>query len=172
MNSTSVQGGTVTFSGGRLVYRPPTNYLGPDSFEFRVIDNGSSDQEVGGIVSSVNDFLQAVGTIVVNVLDQNDPPVANPDQLQINEDPGAPVVFAESTFIGNDSFGAVGTKVEITGFQRLPEPPSARFPSMRRLGPSRISHRRTLSAPTPLPTPFATTERPMVPLIRSRPPAR
>ncbi|MFN9917699.1 MAG: Ig-like domain-containing protein, partial [Pirellulaceae bacterium] len=61
VSATSTQGGTVAWNNGQIIYRPAINFIGSDSFTYRLIDNGKTDGS--------DDFLETVGTVVVTVQD-------------------------------------------------------------------------------------------------------
>lgn len=95
VQSISAAGGTVNLIGGRVVYTPPSNYSGPDSFVYTITDNG--------ITSGVAAPLSAAATVSLTVLDKNDAPTTQDDALVTNEDTAVNV--DASTLIGNDSAG-------------------------------------------------------------------
>lgn len=91
----SAAGGTVALIGSRVVYTPPSNYSGPDSFVYTITDNGTT----AGVAAP----LSASATVSLTVLDKNDVPVTSPDSLSTTEDTAATILPA--TLIGNDSAG-------------------------------------------------------------------
>ena len=71
VSAASTATGSVTFGGSNVVYTPPPNFTGLATVNYTVSDgNGGTD---GGVLT-------------VTVSNQNDPPVANPDTLTVNED--------------------------------------------------------------------------------------
>ncbi|HBE69802.1 MAG TPA: hypothetical protein DDW52_16780, partial [Planctomycetaceae bacterium] len=95
VQSISAAGGTVALIGGRVVYTPPSNYSGPDSFVYTVTDNGTT----AGVAAP----LSASATVSLTVLDKNDAPTTGDDTLSTVED--TPVSVDASTLIANDSAG-------------------------------------------------------------------
>lgn len=91
----SAAGGTVNLIGGRVVYTPPSNYSGPDSFVYTITDNG--------ITSGVAAPLSSAATVSLTVLDKNDAPTTQGDALVTVEDTAVDV--NASTLISNDSAG-------------------------------------------------------------------
>jgi Tol biopolymer transport system component len=79
------QRGTLTGSGGTLVYRPSNNLNGPDSFTFTVSD---------GITTS------APATVTINIASVNDVPTPVPQDVDASEDAPRTVVLT-----GNDVDG-------------------------------------------------------------------
>ena len=74
--------GTLTGIAPNLTYQPTPNYRGPDSFTFRVTDSE-------GVVSSA-------ATVSITII--NDPPVANPQAVELQPNTGTAV-----TLTGSDS---------------------------------------------------------------------
>ena len=70
--------GSATIQSGKVRYAPDADYAGPDSFGYRVCDNGTTN--------GAPDPLCANGTIDVNVTPVNDPPVAVSDVAVTAED--------------------------------------------------------------------------------------
>ena len=71
VSAASTATGSVTFGGSNVVYTPPANFSGQATVSYTVSDgNGGSDS----------------GVLTVTVSNQNDPPIANPDSLTVNED--------------------------------------------------------------------------------------
>lgn len=64
--SNPISGGTVSLSGGQVVYNPPLNYFGNDYFIYRICDNGDP-------------VLCDADTVFIEVTPVNDAPVANTD---------------------------------------------------------------------------------------------
>lgn len=86
VSSVSTQGGTVTLSGGRVIYTPPNNFSGTDEFVYTVTDNGTT----GGVAAP----LSASATVTVTVLDKNDPPITVPITVSTAEDTSTSVSIA------------------------------------------------------------------------------
>ena len=89
--------GTLTLStNGSFVYRPNTNFNGPDSFTYKANDGRTNS-------------VPAAVTITVNAV--NDAPVANPDAYTISEDSvltvAAPGVLANDSDADGDALTAV-----------------------------------------------------------------
>ena len=73
MTFTTQLGGNITrTSGGDFLYSPPADAFGIDTFEYEIIDEGTST--TGGIVS--NDPLTDRATVSILIQPVNDPPVA------------------------------------------------------------------------------------------------
>ena len=60
--------GAINLSGNKVSYTPISNYEGPDSFQYKVIDNDNASS--------------AVATVSINVLHVNELPVANNDAYE------------------------------------------------------------------------------------------
>jgi gliding motility-associated-like protein len=75
--TSSPSNGTVTVNPitGEITYTPNANYYGPDSFIYRVCDNGVPSPQ-----------LCDTALVVINVVSVNDPPVAVNDNATTNED--------------------------------------------------------------------------------------
>jgi hypothetical protein len=67
-----------------VTYTPASNYYGPDSFTYTIVD------AQGNIASA---------TVSVTVTNVADTPVANPDSATVNEDSGATFIDV----LGNDT---------------------------------------------------------------------
>jgi VCBS repeat-containing protein len=89
VTTSSPQHGTVVLSGGGVIYTPEANYNGADTFTY-TIDDGDPNST-------------ALGTVTVTISAVNDPPVANPDQAQTNED--TPLVLRDVDLLQNDLRG-------------------------------------------------------------------
>src|SRR6185436_14230240 len=63
--------GTVTFSGGNVIYTPNLNYNGPDTITYTISDNGTTN--------GAADPKSASSTVAVTVRPVNDDPDANND---------------------------------------------------------------------------------------------
>ncbi len=74
----SIQGGTVRLENGRVIYTPPSNYSGSDSFSYTVTDNGTT----GGLSAPQS----STGIVNVTILDKNDAPIASPKEGSTFED--------------------------------------------------------------------------------------
>jgi hypothetical protein len=95
VDSISVAGGTVVLVGDRLVYTPPSNYSGPDSFTYTITDNGTT----AGVAAP----LTATATFSLTVLDKNDAPTTGSDTMTTVED--TPGQISPDVLIANDSPG-------------------------------------------------------------------
>ena len=74
VSPTGTKGGTIALSNGNVVYTPPANYSGTDTFTYTVRDNGTSNGQP--------DFKTAVGTVTVTIYEVNAPPIAGADSSQ------------------------------------------------------------------------------------------
>ncbi len=74
----SLQGGTVSLVAGNVIYTPPSNYSGPDSFSITVTDNGLTN----GLAAPQS----AVFVVNVTVVDKNDAPITVPKSGTTLED--------------------------------------------------------------------------------------
>jgi hypothetical protein len=70
--------GVLTGTGSKRTYTPGLNYTGADSFTFKASD-GTTDSNVA--------------TVSITVASVNDPPVANPQSVVINEDVAAKITL-------------------------------------------------------------------------------
>ncbi|MBI3852376.1 MAG: tandem-95 repeat protein [Verrucomicrobia bacterium] len=70
--------GSLTGVAPNLIYRPATNYNGSDSFTFKVND---------GLIDST------AASLNINVRPVNDPPVAQPQSVSVNEDTALPITL-------------------------------------------------------------------------------
>jgi hypothetical protein len=61
VSSTSAQGGTVTLNGQTVLYTPPANFTGTDTFTYTIVDNGTTNGQP--------DPKTATATVTLNVLD-------------------------------------------------------------------------------------------------------
>ena len=86
--------GVVTLDGSTVIYTPSANYLGEDSFTFKVND-GFVDSETA--------------TVSITVVEVNDPPVAVADALTIEED----AALSSTDVIANDT-DAEGDTLSLT----------------------------------------------------------
>jgi VCBS repeat-containing protein len=78
--------GTVSLnSDGSFIYTPQTNYIGTDSFTYRVFDTQAYSN---------------TATVHLDVISQNDPPVANDDDYTTIED--APLYISAPGILEND----------------------------------------------------------------------
>lgn len=91
--ATSQQGGQVTLAGGVITYRARPGFSGADAFSYDVEDDG--------LTGNSPDPLRASGVVRVTVTDTNEPPEAQPDQLDARED--TEVLF--TTLLANDRPG-------------------------------------------------------------------
>ncbi len=83
ISKTNPAHGTLTLVAGVLSYTPGPDYNGQDSFGYTMSD-GTFD---------------STATVTITVLPINDPPVANDDTVNLNEDPGATILNVK----GNDT---------------------------------------------------------------------
>ena len=74
-------------AGGLFVYTPNPNYHGPDGFTYKVRDANGADSNVASVMVTVRPI--------------NDPPVANSQTLQIDEDGSLTVVLTGSDLEGS-----------------------------------------------------------------------
>ncbi len=65
--------GVLSGTAPNLVYTPAENYFGGDSFTF---------------IANDGEFDSAVGTVTINVVEVNDPPVALPDAVTVDQNSG------------------------------------------------------------------------------------
>ncbi|MEO8269604.1 MAG: cadherin-like domain-containing protein, partial [Aureliella sp.] len=87
VSATSIKGGTLTLVGGVITYTPPANYSGADSFTYTVTDNGTT----AGAAAP----LSAVGTVNLQISDQNNPPIPVGKSLAAVEDTPATITAAQ-----------------------------------------------------------------------------
>ena len=95
VDAASAQGGTVVLNAGTITYTPPANYNGPDSFNYVVQDNGTTN--------GAGDAKQDSGLVNITVTEVNDTPTANADNKTAVED--TPLGFPATDLTGNDSTG-------------------------------------------------------------------
>lgn len=95
VSAVSARGGSVMLSGTEVIYTPPSDYSGPDSFTYTIEDNGTT--------SGTPDFRQAVATVNLTVRDVNDPPIAETDFLETLED--VAITRSKDFFLLNDRPG-------------------------------------------------------------------
>lgn len=74
ISGASAQGGTVQIVGNNLVYTPPLDFSGTDTFTYNIQDTGSP------VLSAA-----VAGVVTISVTADNDPPVANDDNYDIDE---------------------------------------------------------------------------------------
>ena len=103
VSPTSAQGGMVTLSGGNIIYTPPPDYFGADSFTYTGTDNGTT----GG----APDPRSVTGTVIVTVSEVNDAPAAASDARNTTE--GTQLMFAASTLTANDSAGPANESAQV-----------------------------------------------------------
>ena len=85
VSTNSANGGMVRFDGTNIVYIPPPGFVGPDTFTYTVSDGQ------GGT---------ATGTVTVNVIRPNSPPVVVNDTVQTLRD--QPVIIPVIVVLTND----------------------------------------------------------------------
>jgi hypothetical protein len=109
--------GTTAFTANGVTYTPASNYYGPDSFTYTIVD------AQGNIASA---------TVSVTVTNVADAPVANPDSATVNEDSGATFidVLGNDTDADNLSPTPSNTGLTVSGVGaashgRRPSPPAA-----------------------------------------------
>jgi VCBS repeat-containing protein len=94
--------GSVTFNAGQIVYTPNSNYNGPDSFDYQVCDNGTTN--------SSPDSKCATGTVNITVESINDEPVAAGEAYSTNSNAAlnvsAPGVLSNDTDIDSSTLSA------------------------------------------------------------------
>ncbi len=96
IDSTSARGGSVRIVGTNIEYTPPANYVGPDSFTYRVTDNGFPPLSVNA-------------TVQISVLQI--PNVVN-DSLSTTVNTG--VTRPTSTLLSNDTPVVAGAALTVT----------------------------------------------------------
>ncbi|MDF3196337.1 tandem-95 repeat protein, partial [Pseudomonas sp. 1928-m] len=80
-----VSNGSVTLTGGQLIFTPDANYNGPISFTYTITDGAlSSSAVVNGSITPINDA-----------------PIAVDDSLSASED--TPITYTANDLLGNDS---------------------------------------------------------------------
>jgi len=90
VQATSAAGGTVNLIAGVITYTPAPGFSGLDTFTYTITDNGTT--------LGVPAPLSAVGTITINVIEVNDPPVPGPLTSNMLENtPSAPQTLELST---------------------------------------------------------------------------
>ena len=67
-DATTTEGGTVVLSGTNLIYTPPQDYFGPDSFTYVALNNGTT--------YGFPDPREATGVVNISVTAVNQPPIA------------------------------------------------------------------------------------------------
>jgi DNA/RNA endonuclease G (NUC1) len=87
--------GTVSLSGGTVIYTSDADYNGPADFEYEVCDNGTTNGSP--------DSKCATGTVNVQVSEVNDSPSASADSKSTDEDTA--LNFSASDLTGNDGAG-------------------------------------------------------------------
>lgn len=86
VQSSSTAGGTVSLVAGVITYTPPASFSGVDTFTYTITDNG--------ITAGVPSPLSAIGTITINVVEVNDPPIPGSLTRSIDENrPAAPTTL-------------------------------------------------------------------------------
>ena len=90
-------------SDGTIKYVPDANYHGPDQFDYKVCDNGTTNGS--------SDHKCDIGAVRVTVTPVNDAPVARDDDYNVDEDNPlnipAPGVLSNDSDIDGDSLSAV-----------------------------------------------------------------
>ncbi len=114
VDSTSVAGGAVVFSGGKITYTPVQDFSGIDRFTYRIRDNG--------LTGGVSDPLETVGTITINVADKNDPPITVSKTLTTAEGQSVDISISSTALLAGDLPGpaneiAAGQTLTFTGVQ-------------------------------------------------------
>ncbi|BFM17033.1 hypothetical protein R50073_32160 [Maricurvus nonylphenolicus] len=98
----TAQGGSVTIlADGTFTYTPPNNFNGTDTFDYTVTDGTNTD----------------VGTVSINVLPVNDPPVAEDNTVVTPED--TTYVFQASDFGYTDPEGHTATSITIQSLEQV-----------------------------------------------------
>src|SRR6185436_12649706 len=91
-------GGTVSISGGNVLFTPTANYTGPASFDYTVEDNGTTN-------GAADPKTSGPAKVSFNISDVNQPPIAVNDPLgTVAEDSGQRIIQF-STLLSNDSPG-------------------------------------------------------------------
>jgi len=88
--------------GVMLLYTPDADFSGADSFSYVITDDAQGT---------------GTGRVTINVAAVNDPPVANPDNVAVNED--SFVVIAPATLLANDSDPEGDTLIVTSVFERF-----------------------------------------------------
>ncbi len=95
--------GQVTVNGdGTITYTPDLNFTGIDSLHYTVNDNNGSTSNLA--------------TVIINVDNINDPPIAVDDNYSINED--TPLIIVAPGVIGND-IDLEGDILSVSAFDNL-----------------------------------------------------
>ncbi|HPM81171.1 MAG TPA: tandem-95 repeat protein, partial [Candidatus Anammoximicrobium sp.] len=103
----SAAGGTVTLSGGIVRYTPPANFNGPDTFTYRVTDDGLTNGQI--------DRRDAIGTVTVTVAAVNDgPQVIAPTSASVNEDQAGQIGDVSVSDIDVGETPAPGGRLAVT----------------------------------------------------------
>lgn len=97
VSNPSARGGTVTFDGTRVIYVPPPNFNGPDTFTYTISDGR------GGT---------ATATVTVMVRAVNDPPIAGP--VTVATPLNTPLVLGRDLFL-NASLDPEGDTITFIG---------------------------------------------------------
>ncbi|MFO1062601.1 MAG: Ig-like domain-containing protein [Pirellulales bacterium] len=96
VQSLSAAGGNVSLSGGRVIYTPPADFSGTDTFTYTITDNGTSI----GLPAP----LSATATVTVTVRDVNDAPITGGDTIGPVVEDGS-IGVSTGTLLGNDAAG-------------------------------------------------------------------
>jgi CSLREA domain-containing protein len=117
-------GGTVSISGGNVLFTPTTNYNGPASFDYTVEDNGTTngvaDSKTSGPatasfnISDVNEAPTAVNDVLTNVAEDSGQRTIPFSALTANDSPG-PANENGQTLTVNTVSNPVGGTVSIVG---------------------------------------------------------
>ena len=106
-NSVSAQGGSLSVVAGELIYTPAPGFLGQDTFEFRLTDNG--------ITGSLSDPRSVTRTLTVNIQDTNDAPTTVTKNYTTNED--TPLVRSVAQISAGDSPVEPGQTLTLTSVE-------------------------------------------------------
>lgn len=96
VDAASANGGTVVLDGTNVIYTPPADFVGTDTFIYRVQDNGES--------AGLSDPKIGLGTVSISVTPINDEPrVSNPfGEITMLEDDPTRIIDLTTVFFDPD----------------------------------------------------------------------